>query len=103
MVGLLYYIYVCVWRMIGYYDIDGIALSGTVQCRPDDDKRPLRGKEKHEKAERKKIKINIYTHTILYEKYTLVNRADIGSKSSLSLCRDNCFSVSPSFNSYIIQ
>lgn len=52
--------------MIGYYDIDGIVLSGTV-CRPNDDKWLLRrGRKNMERQKRKKN----------YEKYTLVNRIE---------------------------
>jgi len=51
--------------MIGYYDIDGIVLSGTV-CRPNDDKWLRKGRKNMERQKRKKK----------YEKYTLVNRIE---------------------------
>lgn len=75
--------------MIGYYDIDGIVLSGTV--------RAVRmmindcaGVGKTWKGKKKKI------NKIKREKYTLVNRISRGSKSSLSLSRRLFHSV-PSF------
>lgn len=77
----------CVRTMIGYYDIDGIVLSGTV-CRPDDDKWPCRGKKN---VERQKNKIKM-----IYEKYTLVNRIErVKKKVPRSLSRQLFFSVPP--------
>lgn len=70
-VSEIYVLYniIAVRTMIGYYDIDGIVLSGTV-CRPNDDKWLRRGRKNMERQKRKKK----------YEKYTLVNRIERGKK-----------------------
>jgi len=72
---------VAVRTMIGYYDIDGIVLSGTV-CRPNDDKWLLRRGRKN--MERQKIKKKT-------TKNTRSLTASRGSKSSLSLSSRQLF------------
>lgn len=74
---------IAVRTMIGYYDIDGIVLSGTV-CRPNDDKWLRRGRKNMERQKRKKNAKNTRSLT-----------ASRGAKSSLSLSRQLFFSVPP--------